>query len=139
MGRKGIMAWLVSGVAINLWALLTCAWLTRWVYRVEPIYIFREWTRDFTPMYGFLSVVNNFIFAGLFVFLYAVICKSLQGSGARKGLIFGFLVWLAGWAVSWVRVAITINISKALFVDWMVNGLISYMIAGAIIGWIYRE
>ncbi len=138
MIKKGIIAWIVSGIFVNLWALLTCVWLFRWVYFVKPIHVYRSWVLEFTLAYAFFSVVLNFVFTGLFVLFYALIQKGLSGKGIKKGLIIGLSSWLVGGAVSWVRVALTLDVSGILFIDWMVNGFISYVGVGAIIGKVYE-
>jgi uncharacterized membrane protein YagU involved in acid resistance len=83
---------------------------------------------------GTLSTLLIGIFMGL---IYSVINSAVPGTGTRKGLNYGFMVWLlAGimWPIMMIAFApITIWIIE------LISGLISYSIAGAVIAIIYEK
>lgn len=145
MIKKALIAWITSGIFINLWALLTCAWIFRWVYFIEPVYIYRASLREFTFSFAILSVANNFVFTGIFVLVYALIYNVIsrerggEAWGIKRGLLFGFLLWLTGWLVPVIRFALTINTSAALITYWLIDGLVIYLLIGAITGAVYKR
>ena len=139
MFKKGIIAWIVSGIFVNLWGFLTCGWLFRWVYFIEPTIVYRKWVLDLSPQFIFWSTVNASILAGVFVLVYAFIYKGIPGKGVQKGLIFGLIIWLVGCLLPVIRFAMTVNTSVVLIAYWIIDGLLIYLFLGAIISAIYKK
>jgi len=139
MIKKTIKAWLASAVFFNLWSLITCGWLFRWVYFAEPTEALRRGVLSLSDGFFGLSFLNNLILTGAFSFIYALTEKILPGGRFRKGLIFGFFIWLVSWLLPFMRFVISLNLSIALSVYWCMNGLAVYVLTGVVIGFFYED
>ena len=129
----------VAGMLSNLWGLLTCQWLFKWVYWLEPGNICR------TEM---LSANNPWLMAmgGLKIIIaivttlgYALVYKVMPAKGIVKGMVYGFLIWLVGLLPSRLLLYMSISISFSLILYWIANDLITYLLIGACIGALYKE
>jgi hypothetical protein len=78
------------------------------------------------------------LFVGMFMgLIYSVINSAIPGIGIRKGLNYGFMVWLlAGfmWPIMIIPFA-----PAYIWILELISGLISYPIAGAVMAIIYEK
>ena len=81
------------------------------------------------PLWVTTGLIGAFILTGI----YDNIRSALNGSGAAKGLKFGFIAFLftlvltAGWSGIF-------NLPYEIWIWWNVEGLVMYLIAGAVLG-----
>jgi hypothetical protein len=92
-----------------------------------------------TGRYGYnFPILYIGLFVGIFMgLIYSVINSAVPGMGISKGLYYGFMVWLlAGfiWPLSIMPFAPT-----HIWILGLINGLISYPIAGAVMVIIYEK
>ena len=131
---SGVVVWVVSTVL----GFLSCGWLFNWVYLLPP----NIWL-DETAMMSACNIVGaniaGFIRALLFAFVYAVLYKGIPGTGAKKGMIYGILVWLVGALAGVASRPFYITIATTVVVYWIIQALVLNIINGAILGVIYRE
>ena len=130
---SGIVIWLVGAV----WTFLTCGWLFNWVYQIPPI-IWKS-GEDIMSMNSFIgSNVLGLLIAIIFTTIYAFLYKGLPYKGVKKGLVYGLIIWLVGTFSGMLTMPFYMTISWAVIVYWILNGLVSYLIFGAIVGAIYK-
>ena len=131
---SGAIIWFVN----SLFGWLTCGWLFNWVYRVPP----NIWKDPTTMMSaGNMMGMNlcGIISAMLFVLVYAVLYKGIPGKGAKKGMTYGFLMWLVGAFSGVISMPFYMAIATTVVVYWIIQALIMGLINGAIVGTIYVE
>ncbi|MBE0524159.1 MAG: hypothetical protein IBX40_07495 [Methanosarcinales archaeon] len=83
---------------------------------------------------GALSILLTGIFMGL---IYSVINSAVPGMGMRKGLNYGFMVWLLA-GVMWPIMMIAFAPFNVWIIE-LISGLISYSITGVVIAVIYEK
>jgi len=123
-----IASFIISGV--------TCGWLFNWVYLLEPINVWKP------IVYGgnFMatSLAGTFVMMTILVGVYEYIRNGIPLKGIKKGLCLGTMVWLVGilpgmWATYMFNTTNTI-----VLIYWAIQGLVKYLIIGAIIAWMYE-
>lgn len=127
-----IAVWIINGV----FGWLTCGWLFNWVYQLPP----NIWKTS-EEMSSNLVWMNlaGILSAAAFVLVFAVIYKGIPGEGAKKGLIYGFLVWLVSSFSGLITMPLYMTIATTVVIYWIINHLIISLITGAIVGMIYKE
>lgn len=131
---SAILIWIVGSVM----AMLTCGWLFNWVYEIPPrIWVDPETIMSTPNMVG--SYAGGLIISILFVLVYAVLYKGIPGKGVKKGLMYGFLVWLVGAVSGLLTSPFYMTISVIVVVYWIAQALVVNLINGAIIGAIYKK
>ena len=129
--KKGLISGIIAAIV-----LMVIFFITMMVTNTGEWYIamFPEMMTTEAMWAGTLSTLLIGIFMGL---IYSVINSAVPGTGMKKGLNYGFMVWLlAGimWPIMMIAFApITIWIIE------LISGLISYSIAGAVIAIIYEK
>jgi hypothetical protein len=86
-----------------------------------------------------LLVVGNTALAVGVAFVYAILYEGIPGRGVRKGLWFGFLVWLAALLPVAFTLAVIVDVSAALAAVAVVEPLVEYLVYGAMTAAIYGE
>lgn len=121
-----------------IWGWLTCGWLFNWVYTLEPTSIWKP-SEAMNTNWFILMNLGGLVLNLALVWVYALLLKAIPGKGIYKGLWYGFFVWLAGTLPGMFSLYMTMVIAQTVVVYWLVNGLISSLIAGAIIAAVYKE
>lgn len=138
--KKIIIAGTIAGIIGNLWGLLTCQLLFKRLYYIEPVFVYQTAMLTARPLWLISMGAVKILIAVIITFAYSLIYKRIPGDNdIKKGVFFGFLVWLAGILPSRALLYMTLNLSGAIVVYWIINDLISYVILGAIIGFFYNE
>jgi len=130
---SSIVIWLVGG----LYSCLTCGWFFNWVYKIPPI-IWKDPAEMMSAGNMTASSILGFLTAFIFVAVFAVLYKGIPKKGVQKGLMYGFLVWLIGPLIGTITMPFYMTIASQVVVYWIVNSFVSYMILGALVGWIYK-
>lgn len=130
----GIIIWLVD----SLFGWLTCGWLFNWIYTLPPnIWVAPAEMMASGNMIGanVVGIFRAMIFASVFAFLY----RGLPGEGVKKGMNYGFIVWLVGTLSGIASMPFYMTIAAAVVMYWIVQGLVLALIDGAIVGAIYKQ
>ena len=132
--KKGVMSGIIAGLVMLLIGLVFMMipftpGVTQW-YSVT----FPEMSSPMAMSIMMAGIVLIGIFMGL---VYSVINSAIPGEGARKGVNYGIMVWLlAGlmWPIMMMGFA-----PAYMWITELINGLITYSIAGAVIAIIYKK
>ena len=129
--KKGLISGIIAGIVLMIigFAFMTVGGTSEWYKTMFP-----EMTTTDAMWTGTLSILLIGVFMGL---IYSVINSAVPGMGARKGINYGFMVWLlAGimWPVMMIAFA-----PVSIWIVELISGLISYSIAGAAIAVIYEK
>ena len=129
-----IVIWIVG----SIFTMLTCAWLFNWVYEIPPI-IWKtpEAIMATNNMIG--SYAFGLLVAVIFVSVYAWLSDKLPGRGAKKGMTYGFIVWLVGAVSGMITMPFYMTIATTVVVYWIIMSLVTNLIYGAIVGAIYKK
>lgn len=130
----GIVVWIVSA----MFGWLTCAWLFNWVYKLPP----NIWRTAEEMASGSSLLWTNLIglvVALIFVGVYANLHKALSGEGAKKGMKYGFAVWLVGAVSGLAALPFYMTVATTVVVYWIISSLVINLINGAIVGVMYKE
>jgi len=131
---SGVVIWIVS--MILGW--LTCGWLFKWVYALPP----NIW-KDPAAMMGAGNMIGmnltGFVRAIIFALVYALLYKGIPGKGAKKGMLYGILVWLIGALTGMASMPFYMTIATVVVVYWTIQALLLNLISGTIVGVIYKE
>jgi hypothetical protein len=127
-----IIVWIVS--TIYLW--LTCGWLFKWVYEIEPTV---AWKGAMGGNTVFASLLLGLIVAFLFSYVFSVLYKGIPGKGINKGLAYGFLVWLVGGLSGVITMPLYMNIAVSVVIYWAISFLALKLINGAILGKVFKK
>ena len=131
---SGVIIWIVS----YLFGWLTCGWLFSWVYELLPnIWVDPEIMMSTGNMIG--VIVIGLIAAILFALVYAILYNGIPGDGIKKGLIYGFLMWLVGALVGMATMPFYMTIATTVVIYWIINALVINLINGIILGLIYKK
>ena len=128
--KKGIISGIVGGIVFTL-ASLTFAmipWTSEWYMKAFP-----QMTTAFAMVMWALSYFAIGLFMGI---VYSVVSKAVPGEGAKKGMNYGFMVWLLGlmWPIMMVGFA-PVNV----WLTSMITALITYTLTGLTIAGIYKK
>jgi thiamine transporter ThiT len=129
--KKGVISGIVAGIVMLIIgsAFMMIPGVTEWYTEKFP---------DMVATTAMSIMMVGVVLIGMFMGLvYSVINSAIPGEGARKGLNYGIMVWLlAGlmWPIMMMGFA-----PAYLWIVELINGLITYSIAGAVISIIYEK
>ena len=135
----------IAGLVVNLASFMIGGggyFLFGHMFRLEPAFVWR-WTPDITPDMSLgwwvYLIIGNTALAIMLAFVYAVICPGLPGSGIKKGLSFGLMVWLIGVLppVFTIHVLTVINGWTLLYLT--AQSLVEHLVYGSIIAAVYSH
>lgn len=114
-------------------------------YYTDPTYA-AVWSKIMMPKAGpppmefyYISWTFSFITGLLFAGVYNVITKGIPGNTvAKKGLIYGLLIWLVGGLSGSLAMILLVNLPIDLIGYWTVSGLIVNLLAGVAIAKIVK-
>ena len=129
--KKGVISGIIAGIVMLIIgsAFMMIPGVTEW-YTVT----FPEMVAPTAMSIMTVGVVLGGIFMGL---VYSVINSAIPGEGARKGLNYGIMVWLLA-GLTW-PIMIMGFAPAYLWIAELINGLITYSIAGAVLAIIYGK
>ena len=98
------------------------------------------WRTMMTPIWYQNVIISNVIIAFAAVIVYAFVNTGLgkKKDWAKKGLMFGFLVWLVRDIAGAVMTFAFMPVSLVLIGTWLVSGIIISLINGLVVARIYR-
>jgi hypothetical protein len=114
-------------------------------YYEDPNY-FSVWSKIMMPVAGpppaefyFYSWLFGLIGALLFVLVYEILKSGMPGDKPwRKGMTYGFLVFLVGTIPGYLAMVLLINLPCGLIYYWAVESLLVLLTGGAVVGKLVR-
>ena len=98
--------------------------------------LFRPWN---DPLMSYVFV-HPFVVGFLMAVVFDCVRSSFkQEAFWKKGLFFGFLVWLVSTVPGMLMTLSSFNVSYQLVSIWTVNGLVNLIVAGIVISWVYHK
>ena len=127
-----------------VYAVISMVVNTLWAFIDMPYYLMQEyfavWSKLMMPTAGPPGVefyVASFVFtlvAGLiFAGVYSRVKASIRDKGIRKGLRFGFGIFLISVIPGMFSLYLLINLPTMLIVSWTVSGLVTSLLGGIVI------
>ncbi len=129
----------IAGVVVTVFeaavGTITCGWLFKWVYEIEPTNIWR--VMDAPPVAYYSGVMALNIVLAL---VYALLVKGIPGKNKlTKGLVFGLCVWAVGALPAMLATYMFMTVGLTIVIYWTITGLIFTPLMGLIIAAIYGE
>jgi len=138
----------IAGLAIDIISFLIFPLffsnsLFGWVFRLEPTSIWK-----WTPQISFISmptsylaffILANTILAIFIALLYTILYKSIPGTGIKKGLIFGLLMFPMSVLIPMFSIWAMFRVAGVAVLLFTFEQLIEILIYGTVIGAIYKE
>ena len=131
---------LIAGVAVTVFdtivGMLTCGWLFNWVYKLEPMNVWKPMEGSPPAAYYIGALVLSIILA----FVYALLNKGIPAKNKLlKGLLFGLCVWAVGMLPGMFATYSFMTVAPTVVIYWTIYGLIESPLNGLIIAAIYGE
>jgi hypothetical protein len=125
---------LAAAFAVSLFgavfAGLTCGWMFNWVYKLEPVNVWKP--MDGPP--GMAFYLGGFLLNVVLAAVYAVLSKGIPGKNKlAKGLTFGLCVWAVGMLPGMFSTYSFMTVASGVVVYWTILGLVEMPIKGMII------
>ena len=127
-----------------VYAVISMVVNTLWAFIDMPYYLMQEyfavWSKLMMPTAGppggefyvasfVFTLVAGLIFAGV----YSRVKASIRDKGIRKGLRFGFGIFLISVIPGMFSLYLLINLPTMLIVSWTVSGLVTSLLGGIVI------
>ena len=135
--KKLIITTLAIWIVSAAYTMLTCGWLFSWVYELPPM-IWKTPTEIMASANMIGSYLAGVLVSFLFVFIFAFLYKKLPNKGVKRGLLYGFLVWLVGPASGVIAMPFYMTIATIVVAYWVLSMLVKYLLLGAIVGVLYK-
>jgi hypothetical protein len=131
---------LIAGVVVTIFntafGMLTCGWLFRWVYTLEPTNIWKSIDNFPWPVYYVGALILTIIFA----LVYALLNKGVPGKNRFvKGIVFGLCAWAVGMLPGMFATYFFMTTNPGVVLYWTILGLVQTPLAGLIVAAIYGE
>ncbi len=133
---KGVLAAVVATVFNSVAGMVFCGGIFNWVYKLEPVNIWKP--MDGAP--GLLFFVGSFVLSVIFVAVYAILRNGIPGKTLLvKGLLFGLCVFGIGLLPGMFATHTFMVMNSTVVVYWTLMGVFQLPIKGAIVALIYGE
>jgi len=130
---------IIATVAITVFdaiiGAITCGGIFNWVYKIEPISV---WKPIEVPgiSYYIGAIILNFIF----VLVYTILNKGVPGKNKLiKGAVFGLCVWAIGILPGMFATYMFMTVAPTVIIYWTILALIQTPLKGLISAAIYGE
>ncbi|MBW2993248.1 hypothetical protein KY317_01605 [Candidatus Woesearchaeota archaeon] len=134
--KRILFASLIIWIVSNAYSWLTCGWLFNWVYDLPP----NIWQPDEVIAANIIWIAALMILTSvIFVSLFALLHKSIPGKGIKKGLVYGFLIWLLVVPSGMITLPFYMKIAKGVVIYWAIGYLVLFLLNGAIVGAVYKK
>ena len=135
IGKILIAAFAVSLISAVLGG-VTCGWLFSWVYKLEPVNVWKP--MDGPPGLSFMIV--GFLLNIILVAVYVLLRKGIPGKNKlTKGIVFGLCVWAVGMLPGMFSTYSFMTVATGAVIYWTILGLVEMPIKGLVIAAIYGE
>jgi len=133
--KKAVIAGVLAAVVSFIFSWLTCGWLFNWVYALPPIEVWKPITSTNMAF----SALTTLFFGIVLALVYALLYKGLPIKGLKKGLLYGFIVWLVGTLPGMASTYSFTVIAPGVVIYWTLIGLVHYLLLGLVIAAIYKK
>ena len=128
---------LISGIVAGF-VLLMISFLIESIFAVNYSAIPQIWkpmTENWIYQLLILEIIKGIIYAAVF----GVIYKVLPGKGWKKGLNYGFILWLVATIPGMGIIYISMAIPNNIIALWIIEGLVGLLAAGSLISILYNR
>ena len=134
--KKILLAAILVTIFATIVGMLTCGGFFNWVYKLEPVNVWKPMTGP--PSISFY-VVELFLNA-IFVFVYALFSKGIAVSNKYlKGLAYGLAVFAVGMLPGMFATYFFQTINPVVIIYWTVWGAVLNPLKGLITAAIYED
>jgi hypothetical protein len=113
-----------------------------WVFELEPRGVWK-WSPEKTAEMSFgwwaFLIGGNTLLAIVYALVYAVLYHGIPGTGFRKGLVFGLIVWLVGVVPAIFTMYVLVNIHGGALLYFLTQSLVEHLVYGAAVALIYGK
>ena len=114
-------------------------------YYTDPNY-FAVWSKIMMPTAGpppieftYYSLAFSFIVALIYSYIYVDLKNIIKGTAIKKGLKYGFLIFLLEGIPFFFTTYLLVNLPLGLLIYWLIiDGLLTYLIGGIAIAWLNK-
>jgi hypothetical protein len=136
MNLKNVVIAGVAAEVVNfVFIMLTCGWLFNWVYFIKPTNVWKPWAVEGL----ILMIAGGLVLNILLAYVYALFYRGIPGKGVKKGLWYGFGVWLVGTLPGMFSVYTLMAVAPFVVLYWTVRGFVGNLLLGAVIAAVYKE
>ena len=86
------------------------------------------------PSFFYAAIIFAIINGILLALVYAIIRGGIPGKGVKRGVVYGFLIFLVAGVPGALMLYLLINLPSALIAYWALENLIIALIGGTIFG-----
>ncbi len=131
---------IIAGIVVTIFnaivGALTCGGIFNWVYKIEPVNVWKPMNGGPGPMFMF----GIFLLSLILAFIYALLKNGIPGKNKfAKGFVFGLCVWAVGVLPGMFSTYAFMTVSSTVVIYWTILGLIKTPIEGIIISSIYGD
>ncbi|MFH0985829.1 MAG: hypothetical protein V1882_09900 [Candidatus Omnitrophota bacterium] len=131
---------LIAGFGVTVFnvivGMVTCGGIFNWVYKLEPVNVWRPMEGGPGASFMVGSLVLNVVLS----FVYALIQKGLPGGNKlKKGFVFGLCVFAVGMLPGMLATHAFMTVATTVVVYWTLLGLVQKPLEGMIVAAIYGE
>lgn len=134
--QKLLLAVLAVVIFNTIIGMITCGGVFSWVYKLEPINVWR-------PMENFsfpIMLLSTFIVDTIFVYVYTLLKNGIPGkNNFVKGLVYGLCVWAVGVIPGMISTSLYMTVATTVVIYWTIWGLIVSPVKGLIAAAIYKD
>ena len=125
-----LIAAIAAAVFSSVVSFVTCGWLLNWVYRLEPVNVWKPMEGPPGPM----LYIGGLVLSLVFILVYAVFSKGIPGKFRPvKGFVFGLCVWAVGIVPGMFSLYSFTNIATTVIIYWTILGLVRTPLQGIIV------
>ena len=86
-----------------------------------------------------ISISVSLCLALLYSAVYGILQKAIPGTGLRRGINYGILLFLISSLPAMLGMWMLINLPAKFFIAGLAFGLIHYLVGGVIIAWVFQR
>jgi len=132
---KLLLATVLIMLFATIFGMITCGGFFSWVYKLEPINVWKPMTGAPSVMFYVVEFFLNMIFVGV----YVLFLKGIPGPNKYvRGLVYGLAVFAVGMLPGMFATYFFQTINPAVIVYWTVWGAVLNPIKGLIASTIYE-
>jgi hypothetical protein len=95
--------------------------------------------KEMTGNWWYQITAWDFIEGILYAAVFSILFNGIPGSGWRKGLNYGIILWLVATVPAMALIYLTMTVPDTIVVSWLISGLVSLAIAGITISIVYEK
>jgi len=129
---------LIASVCLTVFdflvGIICCGYFFNWVYKLEPVNVWKPMANGSPSPFFFLS---SFIMTVLFVLIYVIIQKSIPGKNKIvKGVFYGCIVTVLGILPGMIATYFFMTVNTTVIIYWTILAAIQNPVKGVITAFI---